>query len=101
MVHHSGPHHSRPHGLHVLQHPVHVVDHRFPHIHVVPPARHLVRVPDREKVSLHLGERSLHLLYVGLHGLHLLLVRLHHLATTVMHDWIGKVFSRSAGPTDV
>jgi len=22
-------------------------------------------------------------------------------ATTVMHDWIGKVFSRSAGPTDV
>src|SRR6266852_9590082 len=57
-VHHSGCHHSGLHGIHVFQHPIHVADHHFPHFHVVPPACHLVRIPDREKVSFHLGERE-------------------------------------------
>src|SRR5216683_2099681 len=74
-------HHAGSHGLHVLLHPLHVAYQRFPHIHVVPPACHLVRILDRENVSLHLRERRLHLLHVGLHGLHLLLVHLHHLLT--------------------
>src|SRR6266851_3596619 len=74
-------HHAGSHGLHVLLHPLHVAYQRFPHIHVVPPACHLVRILDRENVSLHLRERRLHLLHLGLHGLRLLLVHLHHLLT--------------------
>src|SRR6266581_9795326 len=54
-------HHARSHGLHVLLHPLHVAYQSFPHIHVVPPACHLVRILDRENVSLHLRERRLHL----------------------------------------
>src|SRR5438552_7317188 len=45
-------HHAGSHGLHVLLHLLHVADHRFPKIHIIPPSGHLVRVSDRSNVSL-------------------------------------------------
>ena len=33
------PHHAGPHRLHPLLHPVHVVNHCFPHVRIVAPAR--------------------------------------------------------------
>src|SRR5947207_7807647 len=77
-------HHAWVHRFHLFLHPVHVVNQRFPHLHVVSPARQIVRVPDRESVGLHLCERGLHLLHVGLHGRHLFLMHLHHLLATLL-----------------
>src|SRR5260370_1640634 len=76
------PHHARSHGLHVLLHLLHVADHRFPQVHIISPACHLVRVSDRGNVSLHCCEGSLHFLHIRLHRFHLLFMHLHHVFAT-------------------